>query len=368
MSDSDAYLKLQDAMSGLASELSDKAETADTEDLRRSQLQARQDEQVVREEEKAKRKSEKNARPPPQPKKRGRPRKVEEAPAEGQEAGENGLEDEEGAGEEPEEVEEEAEEEAEKSEPAAPEDGSKPRTPQAPSRKKRSTKAALDDPAQGHEAKKSRSGKGASAKKRTDGVNVDEEPAPKQRRSCKVKPQEEPAEVAESGSKGKKPKAKAKAKASAKGHEENPSGRNRRKKFQKMVEDVQEVNESLAQELSEVISANDAAFKERERVREFFPGNNSKSMKVVYYWDRNAVGIKVLQGDGTWPQICYFQLPDVETIQAATILAKRMWDRIILKGADWVADLPGAQFEQVLKNSGAHALRILAERSTVHGQ
>ena len=425
---SSAFEKLKAALGDVETDLNTKALNGDGVDLRRSQLQARQDEQTSREDEKAKRKAEKEARPPPQPKKRGRPRKVceNEKPTDDPAAGDDS--------EKPETCEVPESEEHEDGSGEDPPPGSDARgggspapktSPAAPSRKKRAPKVTLEVEAaekSQEDANKSRKVEGKESDgggnevqgkendgdgnevrgKENDGdgnealrkrVAEDEGGHPEDkvrvRRRRKTMDKPEDAEVEGLGANGGEKKGKAKAKAKAKAtpkakakakandneekeadeEKDDPEGtaKKRRKHFEKMVEDVQEVDEALAYELADVIQTNDEAFLEKERVREFFPGNTAKHIKVVFYWDRNAVGIKVAQVPRKWPQICYFQIADVQTIQAAAIMGKRMYDRIVLKGADRAVSLQGVQYKQVLKNTAARAQKILEERASAGG-
>ena len=292
--------------------------------MRRSQLQTRQDEREEREREKESRKNEKGrVAEAAVAKKRGRPRKVEEPPAEPQ-------------------VEERSQKRRTKTKEQRNEVDDPPKEVPEVDTKQRKRKGQ-----DGAEPKAK--GKAKKVKGQEDKNEVAEEPAEpvaksKVRRKKAAPTQkdteEEPEEPADDD-------------------EEVPAGpRVRRRRLRRLTEDVQEMDVCLSKECKELMDhEGENPEVDRDEIRYVLFANfmTNPSVRVVFYWDRNAVGLKVKAADGSFPQCFYFQVKGCTTIKVATILAKRMFDKIAMRGLEWAHSEQATTFEQVLKNSAFRA-------------
>ena len=311
-----------DAFSKAAMLADEVAESGRGRCLRRRQLQTRQDEREERDKDKESRKSEKSSNPEkPEPKKRGRPRKVEVAADEEDSKKKKPKQPVEAASEEPEMT--------RRGKPAA---------------KKRKQDQAKVEADEGAVRGKGKSQPKAEAKKRPV-------------KSGKMEaPREEPSEV-----QTKMPReanAELKSVLQIPLQEEEPADPHaRRRRLRRLTEDVQEMDEALSKECFELMKEDgDSPEVQKDDVRSrLFPNCLSCPLiKVVFYWDRNAVGLKV-KTDDSYPQLFYFHVKGCATIKVATILAKRMYDKLIMKGHEWAHTDQATLFEQVLKNSACHA-------------
>ena len=287
-----------------------------------------QDEREERDKEKENRKNEKAALVEKcEPKKRGRPRKVDEPP-EVEESNPKKRKD---------------EKQVETGRKQKEEDGDEPKA------KGKAKKKVLEDTEDPHEQGGEKPKAKGKAKKNKVPEDM-EDPA-----------EEPPAAVPKKKAYSKKAarkKAETPEEAQEIEDEDMPDPKARRRRIRRLTEDVQEMDESLARECQELMrDEGDNPEVDRDEIRHVLFGNfmTNPCIKVVFYWDRNAVGLKVKAEDGTFPQCFYFQVKGCPTIKVATILAKRMFDKIGMRGHEWAHTEGATAFEQVLKNSASYA-------------
>ena len=99
----------------------------------------------------------------------------------------------------------------------------------------------------------------------------------------------------------------------------------------------------------------------REAVREACgAGKWGPKYRITIYWDRSAIGIHVRTEKEKFVQIFYFGTTFVKGyISVAALLARKMCERLIREGNRYWASEAAFVYEQILRNSAAHAATFL---------
>ena len=133
--------------------------------------------------------------------------------------------------------------------------------------------------------------------------------------------------------------------------------RKKHRRDMQAAQQVQEVDEELGKEILAIMKRDSEKQHDRPAVRDLVGlGMYQADVKLVFYWDRNAVGVQIRKVEGGMTQRFYFS---ARCMAVAGLLAKRMRTQLERKDREYWVSEAASIYEQVLRNSAMHAYQLL---------